>query len=172
MCCFGNQTILLVQPLLLLFHPNVQARAKLELRENATHQDALDVIEIFRYSLVDSFADELGVLDFNRSQNGSGMSSRNKVKYQSIIAKLSNLHTQVQLLSPIFFIQAKKFIAVLQRRSELQSKSVFSASELREVAQTCGVHGTDFFDFINTLNNQGFLLKKGKQLYQLLSAGQ
>lgn len=69
-------------------------------------------------------------------------------------------------------MQAKKFIAVLQRRSEMQSKSVFSVAELREVAQTCSVLGADFFDFINTLNTQGFLLKKGKQQYQLLSAGQ
>ncbi|XP_026285524.1 DNA helicase MCM8 [Frankliniella occidentalis] len=121
-----------------------EARAKLELREKATYQDALDVVEIFRSSLVDSFADELGTLDFNRSQNGSGMSSRNK---------------------------AKKFIAVLQRRSELQSKSLFSAAEMREVAQTCGVMGADFFDFVNTLNTQGFLLKKGNQTYQLVSAG-
>lgn len=42
---------------------------------------------------------------------------------------------------------------------------------MREVAQTCGVHGADFFDFVNTLNTQGFLLKKGKQHYQLLSGG-
>ncbi|XP_034239092.1 DNA helicase MCM8-like, partial [Thrips palmi] len=121
-----------------------EARAKLELRETASEQDALEVIEIFRYSLVDSFADELGVLDFNRSQNGSGMSSRNK---------------------------AKKFIAILQRRSDIQSKVVFDVSEMKEVAQTCGVHGADFFDFVNTLNTQGFLLKKGKQFYQLLSGG-
>lgn len=121
-----------------------EARAKLELRENATAYDALDVVEILRHSLVDSFADELGVLDFGRSQNGSGMSSRSK---------------------------AKKFVSILQRRSEIQAKTVFSKSELREVAQNCGVVSSDFFDFINTLNTQGFILKKGKDLYQLLSAG-
>ena len=38
-----------------------------------------DVIEIMKTSMVDTFTDELGELDFTRSQNGSGMSKRNQV---------------------------------------------------------------------------------------------
>lgn len=34
-----------------------------------------------KFSLVDTFSDECGMLDFSRSQNGSGISCRNKVKY-------------------------------------------------------------------------------------------
>lgn len=51
----------------------------MELREEATANDALDVVEIMKYSLVDTFSDEYGTLDFSRSQNGSGVSGKTKV---------------------------------------------------------------------------------------------
>lgn len=50
------------------------------MREIATERDALDVVEIVKYSIVDTFSDEYDTLDFKRSQNGSGMSQRNKVR--------------------------------------------------------------------------------------------
>lgn len=50
----------------------------MELREEATLQDATDVIDLMRWSLVDTFTDELGTLDFRRSQHGSGISSKNQ----------------------------------------------------------------------------------------------
>ena len=78
----------------------IQARARLELRETATSRDAQDVVEIFKHryrciiveyiwlycynllfvcSLYDAYSDELGVVDFGRSQNGSGMTSQSQV---------------------------------------------------------------------------------------------
>lgn len=42
-------------------------------------QDAIDVIELVKTSFDDVFKDEFGALDFSRSFNGSGMSSRNEV---------------------------------------------------------------------------------------------
>ena len=57
-----------------------EARAKLELREEATEQDALDVVEIMKSCMVDTIADNLGILDFSRSHMGSGMSSRGAAK--------------------------------------------------------------------------------------------
>ncbi|KAF4517434.1 hypothetical protein B566_EDAN005043 [Ephemera danica] len=119
-----------------------EARAKLELREQATEDDAKDVVELMKHSLLDTFCDELGSLDFQRSQNGSGTSSRS---------------------------QAKKFVSLLQRRAELQTKSIFSGAELREVASQGRINIPDFSNFLATLNHQGFLLKKGTNLYQLLS---
>ncbi|XP_071453404.1 DNA helicase MCM8 [Hetaerina americana] len=119
-----------------------EARAKAELREDVTERDALDVVEIMRCSLVDTFADEFGSLDFSRSQNGSGMSSKNQVK---------------------------KFIAALQRLAEMQSRSVFTIAEMKQVVKTCGIQVSDFFSFLTSLNTQGFLIKKGSQVYQLLT---
>lgn len=58
-----------------------QARAKLELREEATGYDAIDVVELMRWSMVDTLSDEFGMLDFQRSEHGSGMSTKNQVNY-------------------------------------------------------------------------------------------
>lgn len=66
-------------------------------------------------------------------------------------------------------MQAKRFINALQRKAELQSKSVFTVSEMKEVAAAANVQVADFFSFLSNLNNQGFIIKKGKQVYQLLS---
>ena len=57
----------------------LKARARLEMREKASQQDAQDVVEIMKYSLLDTFSDDFGNLDFQRSQHGSGMSSRAQV---------------------------------------------------------------------------------------------
>ena len=57
----------------------LKARARLEMREKASQQDAKDVVEIMKYSLLDTFSDDFGNLDFQRSQHGSGMSSRAQV---------------------------------------------------------------------------------------------
>ena len=65
----------------LFFCSNVplKARARLEMREKASQQDAKDVVEIMKYSLLDTFSDDFGNLDFQRSQHGSGLSSRAQV---------------------------------------------------------------------------------------------
>ena len=44
-----------------------------------TGEDARDVIELVKTSFDDVFKNEFGALDFSRSHNGSGMSSRNEV---------------------------------------------------------------------------------------------
>jgi len=121
-----------------------EARAKLELREEATEQDALDVVEIMKSCMVDTIADNLGILDFSRSHMGSGMSSRGA---------------------------AKKFVQVLQRSAEAQKKSTFTVDEMKSLAamSKISVSGS-FADFVASLNNQGFLIKKSPKLYQLLSA--
>lgn len=47
-----------------------EARARAELREEVTKTDAENVIELMQYSLFESLEDELGNLDFCRSQMG------------------------------------------------------------------------------------------------------
>ena len=56
-----------------------EARARLSLREEATGEDAQDVVQIMKFSMNDTFSDEFGILDFDRSQHGSGMSQRAQV---------------------------------------------------------------------------------------------
>jgi DNA helicase MCM8 len=92
--------------------------------------------------MVDTLSDGYGSVDFRRSQNGSGTSTKN---------------------------QGKWFITALQRRADIQSRSVFSVQEMKEVAEIAGIQVTDFYGFLSTLNVQGFLLKKASKLYQLLT---
>lgn len=55
----------------------------MDLREEASAQDASDVISLIKHSLMDTFSDEFGNIELSRSINGSGVSSRNKVlKYK------------------------------------------------------------------------------------------
>uniref|UniRef100_A0A673GDQ8 DNA helicase MCM8 n=1 Tax=Sinocyclocheilus rhinocerous TaxID=307959 RepID=A0A673GDQ8_9TELE len=117
-----------------------EARARVDLREKATQSDAEDVVEIMKHSLADTYSDEFGRLDFNRSQLGSGMSNRSKVK---------------------------KFVTALNRLAERTNKSMFEFQELRQLAKDLQIQVVDFEGFIGALNEQGYLLKKGHRTYQL-----
>ncbi|XP_002156618.2 DNA helicase MCM8 [Hydra vulgaris] len=117
-----------------------EARARLELRENATAQDARDVIEIMKSSLIDTLTNEHGSLDYSRSQNGSGMSKR---------------------------YQAKKFISELNEISERNNSSLFHFDQMLKIAKQLKLDTDNFGDFISSLNIQNFLLMKGPKLYQL-----
>lgn len=120
-----------------------QARAKVEMRKECTKQDALDVIEIMKVSMMDYYTDEAGDLDFSRSMNGSGSSKSSMVK---------------------------KFVAHLQTISDRRKNNIFSYDEIREEAEKVKLNCKNFGEFIGLLNTQNFILKKGPKLYQLLSS--
>ncbi|XP_058110155.1 probable DNA helicase MCM8 isoform X2 [Magnolia sinica] len=113
-----------------------EARARLELREEITAQDALDVVEIMKESLYDKYVDEHGFVDFARS---GGMSQQK---------------------------EAKRFLSALHKQSELQQKDCFSISEIYSLADRIGLRVPDIDMFVDNLNSVGYLLKKGPKTYQ------
>uniref|UniRef100_UPI0009B3E28A DNA helicase MCM8 n=1 Tax=Monopterus albus TaxID=43700 RepID=UPI0009B3E28A len=117
-----------------------EARARLELRETATKSDAEDVVEIMKYSLADTYSDGLGNLDFERSHLGSGMSQRSA---------------------------AKRLVNALHSHAQRTSQKQFDLQTLRSLADKLNIKVMDFEGLVNSLNEQGFLLKKGAKLYQL-----
>ncbi|XP_063774666.1 DNA helicase MCM8 isoform X2 [Pseudophryne corroboree] len=117
-----------------------EARARLELREEATKEDAEDVVQIMKYSMLGTYSDEFGKLDFNRSQHGSGMSNRS---------------------------QAKKFVSALNTIAERTYNNLFEYQQLRQIAKEVHIQVSDFESFVGSLNDQGYLLKKGPKVYQL-----
>ncbi|XP_062427433.1 DNA helicase MCM8 isoform X3 [Rhea pennata] len=117
-----------------------EARARLELREKSTKEDAEDVVEIMKYSMLGTYSDEFGKLDFERSQHGSGMSNRS---------------------------QAKRFISALNNIAERTYNNLFELQQLRQIAKELQIRVSDFESFIGSLNDQGYLLKKGSRVYQL-----
>ncbi|XP_015251998.1 PREDICTED: DNA helicase MCM8-like [Cyprinodon variegatus] len=117
-----------------------EARAKLELREVATKDDAEDVVEIMKHSLADTYSDGLGNLDFERSQLGSGMSQRSA---------------------------AKRLVNALHSHAQRTNQKQFDLQMLRSIADKMNIKVLDFQGLLSSLNEQGFLLKKGPKLYQL-----
>uniref|UniRef100_A0A8C3W8J7 DNA helicase MCM8 n=1 Tax=Catagonus wagneri TaxID=51154 RepID=A0A8C3W8J7_9CETA len=117
-----------------------EARARLELREEATKEDAEDIVEIMKYSMLGTYSDEFGNLDFERSQHGSGMSNRST---------------------------AKRFISALNNIAERTYNNLFQFQQLRQIAKELNIQVADFENFIGSLNDQGYLLKKGPKVYQL-----
>ncbi|CAH6787822.1 Mcm8 [Phodopus roborovskii] len=117
-----------------------EARARLELREEATKEDAEDIIEIMKHSMLGTYSDEFGNLDFERSQHGSGMSNRST---------------------------AKRFISALNSIAERTYNNIFQFHQLRQIAKEVNIQVADFENFIGSLNDQGYLLKKGPKIYQL-----
>lgn len=120
-----------------------EARARLELREEVTADDAHDVVEIMQCSMIDTVSDEFGVLDFDRSQHGSGMSKK---------------------------ASAKRFISELSRLSEATYNSMFTVQQMKTIAGELNLTCGNFSDFVATLNNQGYLLQKGPKSYQLMTS--
>ena len=114
-----------------------QARAKLEIRTLVTKQDALDVIEILKESMLDTLTTESGELDFGRS---GGISLAKKVKA---------------------FIQRLK-IDVVARNSD-----VYTFGQLLDVANQMALKVDDFYTFLEILRNECYLLKKGPKLYKV-----
>ncbi|XP_054676602.1 DNA helicase MCM8 isoform X2 [Grus americana] len=117
-----------------------EARSRLELREKSTKEDAEDVIEIMKYSMLGTYSDEFGKLDFERSQHGSGMSNRS---------------------------QAKRFVSALNSIAERTYNNLFDLQQLQQIAKELQIQVSDFESFIGSLNDQGYLLKKGARVYQL-----
>ncbi|CAL1270874.1 unnamed protein product [Larinioides sclopetarius] len=117
-----------------------KARARIELRAFCTTNDAEEVIEIMKYSMRDTFSDEFGNIDFDRSIHGSGMSKRS---------------------------QAKKLINFLTKAAAVKGDNCFLISEIKDLAKEAKISMDSFSTLLETLNDQGFLLKKGFQLYQI-----
>ena len=56
----------------------------------------------------------------------------------------------------------------LQKVAQQRSVQVFTTQELYEVAQSIKLVVPNFEDFIESLNVNNFLLKKGPRLYKLM----
>ncbi len=85
-----------------------QARAKIELRSTCTADDAQEVLEIMKASMVDYYENEQGKLDFSRSMNGSGFSKA---------------------------LSVKDFVRYLQQVADQKKSNKFTYDELKELIE-------------------------------------
>ena len=118
-----------------------QARARLDLREDATAADAEDVIQLVRFSMgAGGLGGEDGEHPVARGRGGKrrGKSGRLKV-----------------------------FLSAVQRNAEWLGKAVFTEEELRQVALQAGAGADCFREFLDMANQAGVLLKRGPKLYHV-----
>ncbi|CAF4005609.1 unnamed protein product [Rotaria sp. Silwood2] len=115
-----------------------EARAKLELREECTESDAEDVIQIMKASMIDTYTDENGELDFSRLQHGSGMSRA-----------------------------AEKMMNAIRCVSEKKKSPLFSTAELKQIATDIKINMDRLDELLIKLNDNGYLLKQGHNLYKV-----
>ena len=111
-----------------------EARAKLELRAEATEAHAADVIEILRYT-------------FDNNMIGWQPLSKNRINKK----------------------QVQGFIQLLRTETFSTKTELFSTERLREIALDGNVLTNDFSQIISKLNEQGILLKKGRNTFTFVS---
>jgi len=126
-----------------------QARAKLDLREIATADDAKDALEIFEFGLS-------GVFD-------------NDIIVSSVLSQLSNSICPTPSSRTQTKNKAKRLVSTLQTLSVQQCKNIFTVDEIKQIGRALGMSG-EMDNLISSLNNEGLLLHKGGRIYQLQSA--
>jgi len=114
-----------------------EARAKVELREIATAQDAKDAIEIFDAGHVSPISPQLP----QTQPKASGVRSRPK--------------------------QAQDLLEILRELADRQNKNIFSLNEIQFAMQRKGGFTVAAEDLIAILNGRGNLLRKGGLCYEL-----
>lgn len=63
--------------------------------------------------------------------------------------------------------QAKLFVSRLNQIAEETYNSLFSKQQLKEIADELNLDVGSFEAFLSSLNNEGYLLKRGPRSYQL-----
>lgn len=114
-----------------------EARARVDLRETVTREDAEDVVAIMRESLYSTVIDEFGSIKMRG----------NKKKGKRA--------------------EAKRFLTTLSKMARSQGRKVFSVSEMYCLADDIRLQVDDMEALIEDLNLAGELLKKGSGTYSL-----
>ncbi|KAI8915900.1 DNA replication licensing factor MCM8 [Gorgonomyces haynaldii] len=107
-----------------------EARARCELRDIVTDDDAKDVVELMKFSLWDSYQDAEGNLDFQRSQHGSSTSKRGATK---------------------------KLVAELQKYKQNTGNTIFTMDSLNILHEKLHIK-ENLRDLVEGLNHEGLLI--------------
>jgi len=119
-----------------------EARAKSELRESATENDAVEIIKLYQESIYDLKPSNLPKAHLGNKAGGN-------------VGELSIPKQQ------------SAFIGHLSSLLEARNSDLLSFQELLEISKTMGLRVGDFNLFIEKLNMANILLKKGPGLYKV-----
>jgi DNA helicase MCM8 len=114
-----------------------QARARLELREEVTVNDANDVVQLLQESLLDAFTTETGEMEF--SSRKGGISTAKSIK---------------------------SLIKLMTREAAIKGSNIFSKYEISEYVSKLKLD-KDVDTLIESMRTECYLLLKGPKLYGL-----
>ena len=117
-----------------------EARARAEMRTIVTEDDARDVIEVMRQSMLETLTDEHGAIDLGRS---NGMSRSKDVR---------------------------AYVKALNAEATRSRSATFDKAKLRRVAERIGITGDRLDRVIESINYQGYMIKKKGGSWQLQSS--
>jgi DNA helicase MCM8 len=129
-----------------------EARAKAELREIATVEDARDVLEIFDFSMKGVYDDD-NEITLGFTQDILNNSLREDFTPSASRSLSRNM--------------AKRLASAIERKAESLQKNIFTVDEIKAIAVAMGVE-SGLERLIDVLNNDGFLIKKGPRVYQFM----
>lgn len=116
-----------------------EARARVDLRDRVTAQDATDAVEIMKETLNGLIAEGPGMLDFTGGVAAAG-AGRGRGAFQA---------------------ERRRFLAALQRHCEAKGSKEVELHELFGVADSIELAVPDTREFIEKLNECGDVLKRG-----------
>ena len=137
-----------------------EARARLELREKVTEQDALDAIEVFKETVFyDTLADAMGAT--GASPGGFGNGALGRFGFGQGACRSGKMSAAKTI---------NAFVSLLEREASRRADAFFSTSQLKQVFEQSGLplpQGFAFADFLDRMNSQNHILKKGPQQWKL-----
>jgi DNA helicase MCM8 len=118
-----------------------QARARVELRDEVTEEDANDVVFLLQESLLDAFTNETGAIDIGRR---GGMSLTKQVK---------------------------ALVKYLTQEAKVRGSSIFSKKDIEEaIIKLRFEKAHDVNALIDVMRTECYLLLKGPKLYQIIES--
>jgi len=134
-----------------------QARAKVEMRETVTIEDAQDVIQLMEESVLNPF---VGMASGGSNPNGHG--SFSGINQRNSLNDVGNLSVAKQ---------TRIFSEKLRIEAEEKGGKIFEYAELVTIGKSINMRVGDFRMFVDKLNAQNVLLLKGKNVYELCASG-
>ncbi|RHZ87082.1 hypothetical protein Glove_40g95 [Diversispora epigaea] len=133
-----------------------QARARMELRKVVISEDVEEVAEIMEFCLFRIQRDEFGNVRMKgKSKTGrGGGGDRDGVRGSGRSGKQA---------------QARRFLDELFNFGNTKGSDIFSFQEMQQIAKDSELRYDNFQSFIDSLNEQNLLLKKGPGKFQLRS---
>lgn len=116
-----------------------EARARLELREIVTEDDAKEIVLLMKETELNALQNDMGCIDF--TTNGKGKLSKSK--------------------------QMKGVVNLLNQQAAKKSSAIFTLDEIKDIIYKSNLKVDNVDEMIHLINEQNYILLKGNKIYQL-----